>query len=131
MLGKWIADARERGTNNAEKDLFEYNARTQVTTWAPRNSDLHEYAFKEWSGLLSDFYQPRWEMFFDYLNKKLENKNPMEPDYYAFEENWTKQTNPYPSEAVLNPINVSVKLYNKYFDKIQSSYKEVTEHPIN
>ena len=122
MLGKWIEDAKDRGTTKAEKDLFEFNARAQITTWSFQNSDLHEYAHKEWSGLLTDFYQPRWQLFFDYLNEKLENNNPQEPNYYAFEDNWTRQTNPYPSEALRDPIKESIKIYQNYFTKIQTSY---------
>lgn len=91
MLGKWLADAKNRGTNQSEKELFEVNARTQITIWSFQNSELHEYAHKEWSGLLSDFYKPRWEMFIEYLKQKLEGKNVQEPDYYSFEEAWTKK----------------------------------------
>ena len=122
MLGKWIADARDRGTNDTEKDLFEYNARVQITTWSFQNSDLHEYAHKEWSGMLTDFYQPRWQLFFDYLNQKLENKDTQEPNYYAFEENWTKQTKKYPTKILHNPLTESLKVYEKYFTKIRSGY---------
>ncbi len=127
MVGKWISDARKRGTNQAEKDLFEYNARTQITTWSFQNSDLHDYSHREWSGLLSDFYKPRWELFIDYIKQKLDGKNPQEPDYYAFEESWTKQTNTFPSEAIKNPVKQSLRVYQKYFTKIKSDYEETTE----
>ncbi len=118
----------KRGTNHSEKDLFEFNARTQITTWSYQNSNLHEYAHREWSGLLSDFYKPRWEMFIDYLKQKLAGKNVQEPDYYSFEEAWTKRKNPFPSKAVRNPVKEAVRLYIKYHDKIEFSYKEATEH---
>jgi len=124
MLGKWIADARKRGTNDTEKDLFEFNARTLITTWSFKNSNLHDYAHKEWSGLLSDFYKPRWEIFIDYIKQKLDGKNPQEPNYYSFEETWTKRTNPFPSKAIRNPVEESIKIYSKYFSKVESDYKK-------
>lgn len=123
MLGKWIADARARGTNEKEKDLFEFNARTQITTWSFTDSDLHEYSHREWSGLITDFYKPRWKIFFDHLAQKMNGQNPKEPNYYLFEENWTKQTNKFPSTASQNPIKESKRIYDKYFNEIESSYK--------
>jgi len=126
MLGKWIEDARDRGCNEKEKDLFEYNARTQITTWSFKNSNLHDYAHREWAGLLTDFYKPRWEMFFDYLTQKMNGRNPKEPDYYLFEESWTKQTNKFPSTASRKPIIESKRIYDTYFKKIEISYKEST-----
>ncbi len=128
MLGKWIADARARGTNENEKDLFEYNVRTQITTWAFKDSNLHDYSHREWSGLLTDFYKPRWKMFFDHLTQKMNGGNPQEPDYYLFEETWTKQTNKFSSTASRKPIKESLRIYNKYFKEIEISYKESTEH---
>ncbi len=123
MLGKWLNEAKKIATNKAEKKLFEYNARTQITTWSFQDSDLHEYAHREWSGLLSDFYKVRWEMFFYYLQQKLNGKNPKEPNFYAFEEAWTKQTNLFPTQAVESSIEQSVKMYNKYYNTIKQCYK--------
>ena len=41
LLGRWISDARARGSTAAEKDLFEYNARNQVTLWGPHANVSH------------------------------------------------------------------------------------------
>ena len=63
-VGSWIAKARRAGTTPAEKDLYEWNARTQITTWGNRycadTGGLRDYAHKEWNGLLRDFYYKRW-----------------------------------------------------------------------
>ncbi len=123
MLGKWLEDAKSRATNDAEKALFEHNARTQITTWSFQDSNLHEYAHREWSGLLSDFYKPRWELFFSYLQANLNGENPQKPDFYAFEKEWTKKTNLFPHKATQNPIQQSVRIYQKYYDKISQFYK--------
>ena len=123
MLGKWISDARNRGTNEKEKDLFELNARTQITLWSFQDSNLRDYAHKEWSGLLRDFYLPRWEMFINSIQKKMSGQDIDEPDYYAFESSWTKQTNSYPSKPAGNPIEKSLNIYKKYYQTMKNRYE--------
>ena len=63
-VGRWIEQARNLGTTPEEKDLYEWNARVQITTWGNRvcanDGGLRDYAHKEWNGLLKDFYYKRW-----------------------------------------------------------------------
>lgn len=75
MLGHWLEAAKLRATNDAERELFEYNARVQITTWSFQDSDLHDYAHREWGGLLADFYLPRWEMFISKLTAELKGEH--------------------------------------------------------
>ena len=67
-FGRWTAAARALGTTNAESDLYEKNARMLLTTWGDRlqceNGQLHDYANREWNGLLFSYYYPRWKAFF-------------------------------------------------------------------
>ena len=67
--------ARALGQTEAEKDLYEWNARVQVTTWGNRiaadEGGLRDYAHKEWNGLLRDFYYLRWKTWFDELAARL------------------------------------------------------------
>ena len=118
LLGSWIEAARNKGTNKAEKDLYEWNARTQVTVWGNRAGSevggLHDYANKEWSGLMSDFYLPRWEMFFNELANQLKGLPKANIDYFAWEEHWTHQLNVYPSEPKGNTIQMANLLFLKY-----------------
>ena len=70
-LGHWTQDAINAGTTAAEKKLYEWNARVQITTWGNRycadTGGLRDYAHKEWQGLLKDFYYPRWKAYFEAL----------------------------------------------------------------
>lgn len=116
-VGRWIEFARNAGTTPEEKDQYEWNARVQITTWGAReNADkgkLHDYAHKEWNGLLRDFYLPRWQAFFATLADVLNGKQELETiDYYSIEEPWTLQHNEYPSTAVGDPIELSRKAIN-------------------
>ena len=127
-LGHWTEAARKLGTTQQENDLYEWNARVQITTWGNRicadKGGLHDYAHKEWQGILKDFYYKRWKIFMDALAKQMEDythpneealgagKNanktsselfdlalPKGPqiDWYSIEEPWTLQHNIYSS----------------------------------
>jgi len=68
-LGTWTERARAHGTTDAEKNLYEKNARMLVTTWGDEaqcnGGGLHDYANREWNGLLSSYYYPRWKAYFE------------------------------------------------------------------
>ncbi len=71
---KWLADARALGSTREEKDLYEKNARALVTVWGPLEGSepvIHDYAWREWSGLIRDFYVPRWKRHHAMLRKHL------------------------------------------------------------
>jgi alpha-N-acetylglucosaminidase len=75
-LGHWTEMAIACGTSEAERKLYEWNARVQITTWGNRycadTGKLRDYAHKEWQGLLKDFYKVRWQTFFRLLEAELE-----------------------------------------------------------
>ncbi len=67
MLGPWLAKAKALpAANTNETALYEMNARNQVTLWGP-DGQILDYAAKQWSGLVADYYLPRWELFFSML----------------------------------------------------------------
>lgn len=59
--------------NEEEYNLYDYNASMHVTQWGgqPEAYVLFDYAWKEWSGLVRDYYLPRWEKFYSMLRKCL------------------------------------------------------------
>ena len=110
-LGHWIEEARNLGKTVEEKDLYEWNARVQITTWGNRicadNGGLHDYGHKEWQGLLKDFYYLRWSTFMKSLASQLSLQNTPRIDWYGLEEPWTLQKSPYSSKAEGSPIDVA------------------------
>ena len=118
-VGSWIEAARNLGTTDAEKDLYEWNARTQITTWGNRvcadDGGLRDYAHKEWNGILKDFYYKRWAAYFDSLDNQLNGKPEVKIDFYAMEEPWTKQTNQYSSK----PEGDCVEMAKEAIEKIK------------
>ena len=110
-LGHWIEEARNLGKTAEEKDLYEWNACVQITTWGNRicadNGGLHDYGHKEWQGLLKDFYYLRWSTFMKSLASQLSLQDTPRIDWYGLEESWTLQKNPYSSKAEGSPIDVA------------------------
>ncbi|WP_187434394.1 alpha-N-acetylglucosaminidase [Paenibacillus methanolicus] len=95
LLGRWLKEARSLGGTESERQQLEWNARTLVTVWGPRASAevLHDYAHREWSGLLERFYRPRWELYFASLRNALENGcEPAAIDWFAWESEWALGT---------------------------------------
>ncbi len=115
MVGRRLHDARSLGATDAERDHYEWNARVQITTWGNRSAaergKLREYAHKEWSGVLADYYYPRWKAYFDALAATLDGRPMREFDFYAMDEQWTLRHNPYPYEAQGDPVEFAQKAY--------------------
>ena len=85
-LGKWTQEARDAagevtGATTATPDWYEYNnARTILTTWSSPGTNLNDYSYRSWQGLMKDFYLPRWKYYFD--------NNCTAGEYKFFEWNW-------------------------------------------
>jgi len=109
-LPAWIAEARawasptttlpDNSTNTSttaqDASFYEYNARNQVTLWGP-TGQISDYASKQWGGLISSYYIPRWQRFFDYtlMNGTTSTKGvnaALSASLLAFEEAWQLQT---------------------------------------
>jgi len=103
MLGTWIAASRKMITDADDwtKDLFEFNARSLVTTWGGEspagNGGLKDYSNRKWAGLTSSFYKERWGIWVrnrlaelkgtakDSADEKAEN------NWFMWEYQWTNR----------------------------------------
>jgi len=127
LLGKWLNDARKMGYTPEEKALYERNARNLITLWGDKNSTLNEYSCRQWSGLLSSFYKPRWIKFFGYANQQYVAGKAI--DQKAFEEtmkdwewNWVNQTQVFPATAHGDATAIANTLYHKYISRLRNQY---------
>lgn len=88
MLGRWIEQARTLAENadDFSKMLYEFNAKVLITTWGAYNQSeiglLHDYSNRQWSGLIKNFYKPRWER--GIKNRRAE----MQGEAYEDDINW-------------------------------------------
>jgi alpha-N-acetylglucosaminidase len=112
----------------AEKALYERNARDLITLWGDANSPLHEYANRQWSGLLNDFYKQRWQQFFDMLQRSLQTNTS--PDLQLFEKNirawewhWVNEQKAFPLQPVGKSISKAEEIYNMYRSTIEQAYE--------
>lgn len=104
-----------------ESNLYEWNARNQITLWGPKG-EIIDYANKQWAGKLyqgsfllqsenifhcfpgvvSQYFKPRWELFIDNLNTSLIGGKPFnQTDFNTLvfdqvEEPFTFNTNVFP-----------------------------------
>lgn len=106
---QWQQDAIALGTDNKEDSLFVWNANRLVSLWANEKGAfwLHDYAYREWYGLLSGYYYPRWDLYFNFLLDKMNGKTTKEPDFYAFEDTWCIKKLEY-KEPISLDLNVFV-----------------------
>lgn len=120
-VGRWIDAARRRGASPEEADRMEWNARVQITTWGDRTaadaSGLHDYAHKEWSGLLRDFYYPRWKQWLDNERERLDGGSPAPIDFYAMEEPWTLRTGGYAAQPEGDALATAAEVYREAFGR--------------
>lgn len=75
-LSRWICDSHNLASDEKEKEYFNLNARALVTLWGDINGNcayLYDYSWREWSGLMGDYYYTRWEKFYSEVIEALEN----------------------------------------------------------
>jgi len=77
---------------------------------------LHEYSNRQWSGLLSDFYKPRWIQFIDSVTKNWGHfdQKKFDDNIKQWEWNWVQSHKDFPTEAQGNATQVVEELYKKY-----------------
>lgn len=102
MLGRWTETARaivEEETSAAKPDsaadwLELSNARTLITTWGDENASesggLRDYSYREWGGMLKDFYYNRWSQYFAALDGEAD-----EPDWFDNDWAWAHNNSDY------------------------------------
>jgi len=100
LLGTWLAQAKDMAVDEEERRSYEYNARNQITLWGP-NGEIRDYANKQWSGVMADYFKPRWEVFLKALEKSLVQRTKL---------NITEINNKIFHE-VERPFTFSTKLY--------------------
>ncbi len=125
LLGRWIADTRKLGTTGEEKDLYERNARNLITTWGNKDNRLHEYSARQWSGLFSSFYKPRWQQFFERTTYSLEHNQAFDADKFIkdireWEWSWVQGRQAFSTIPAGNPVTLCNEMYKKYGPSIET-----------
>lgn len=113
-LGKWTQEARDAASEvvnptSATADWYEYNnARTIISTWSHPSTNLTDYSYRSWQGLMKDLYLPRWEYFFK--NKCTPERDPAQfpnTPYGYFEWNWAHGKEHYVGQTAVSNVALS------------------------
>lgn len=137
-LSRWINMAHSLATNDEERKYFDLNARLLITLWGDVRTDtthLFDYSWREWSGLIKEYYYPRWSIFYSEVIKSLErNKKPrlikdmgngfiQRKKYRSypigkiideFENGWYKSYSEYDQPKTTDVIPTSIALVKKW-----------------
>ena len=82
-LERWVDFARRHGVNEVQRNQYERNAKRIVTVWGP---PIDDYSARVWSGLIRDYYLPRWQHYFS------SRKSGQSFDFPAWERQWVEQS---------------------------------------
>jgi alpha-N-acetylglucosaminidase len=114
LLGRWLSFVPPWASSPAELDRLNYDARSILTTWGDRHASefgLHEYGNRDWAGLTSDYYMPRWQMYFDSLSTSLATGEAPKPiDWYAFGDRWNHSQKVYHVNPQGDPYNAALAI---------------------
>lgn len=136
LVGTRHEGARNRGVTDSDKAFYEQVERTFETYWVlddTSQTSLTDYCNRHLSGLMTDYYGMRWEVFAKYLEQAMDEgmnasefNSVMAPKIKAEiaekEEAWSKEQTVYPTEAEGDPVEISTALLEKYQPLIQELY---------
>lgn len=81
-LDRWLDYARRAACTEEQKRQYLTNARRIVTIWGP---PVDDYSARIWSGLIRDYYLPRWKHYYACRN----NGQPFDP--VEWEKQWVER----------------------------------------
>ncbi len=119
LLGRWVEQAKAlaENTDDFSKRLYELNAKALITTWGAfatsEISKLRDYSNRQWSGLIGDFYKPRWEKWIAAQQEVLDGKESVEIPYFAWEWNWVRRNQTYPTSPSSANLNALWETFEK------------------
>ncbi|KAL7739059.1 hypothetical protein ACLKA6_011395 [Drosophila palustris] len=131
LLGNWLEDAKQLAPSLDQRPIYEFNARNQLTAWGP-NGQILDYASKQWSGMVRDYYKPRWNMFLDAVTLAMQSNCPFNATSFKqrvaneIELPFSNLTHVYPTKPVGDTWLISQDIYIRW-----NSYAKDTEFRHN
>lgn len=134
-LSRWIGDSHRLAQSDTEKKYFDLNARALITQWGDINGEniLYDYAWREWSGLIKEYYAVRWKLFYDEAISQLEKgstidvlctadfdkrrnyvNTPFGRKLFAFEKQWLMEYKDYAYPVDSDVVPVAKALFQKW-----------------
>ena len=132
MLGPWLEAAKNVSSSDEEMEQFEFNARNQVTLWGP-DGQILDYGGKQWSGLVRDYYLPRWEMFFKSLERAVLTNTKFDKDEFRTRfldklgRPFGRERRRYPTEPVMDTVAVATGIHSKWRRRMQEVATQMSD----
>ncbi|CAH1159553.1 unnamed protein product [Phaedon cochleariae] len=123
LLGPWLEAAKACANDTKEAELFEYNARNQITLWGP-HGEIINYANKQWSGVVSHYFQPRWALFINRMDISLHTKTRFNESlvkqemFERVEEPFTFDRGLFPTEPTGDPVGIAKEIHSRWSNLI-------------
>ena len=138
LLGQWIESARNSSASNSTEDVvnnLEFNARNQITMWGP-HQNIEDYASKEWSGLVEDYYKQRWSLFLDYGISVVSsgtqfNSTDYQSKRFEMEQSFSETIKSYPTSPSGDLMSMTEALMDKYMPDYSQRYYQIMNTNIN
>lgn len=117
-LGSWLESAKAKAKDVKDLELLEWNARRQITLWSsPEIDEFHDYANKQWGGLIKDYYLPRWKMFFNMQREAMLNDTIFDEQLFKkkiidWAVEWSEKHDKYDIVNNENPIILAEQILN-------------------
>lgn len=100
-LERWIEFAHKQAVTPEQHRQYERNARRIVTIWGP---PVDDYSARVWSGLIRDYYLPRWKHYF------ASRKTGVGFDFAAWEKNWVESEGCSSQTSPVDVVNTARSL---------------------
>ncbi|KAL7288863.1 hypothetical protein TKK_0016835 [Trichogramma kaykai] len=119
LLGRWLDEARKAAPDAYMRANHEFNARNQITLWGP-NGEIVDYANKQWSGVVADYFRPRWAIFLEALQRALRTGDKFSAQkvkrliFREVELPFSYSTKEYPTQPIGDSEQIAMKLYSKW-----------------
>ncbi|MED6288334.1 hypothetical protein CHARACLAT_025531 [Characodon lateralis] len=119
LLGTWLERAQSKALNEKEAQLYDMNARNQITLWGP-SGEILDYANKEWGGLIEDYYAQRWGLFVQTLVECLDhglpfNQSSFNQAVFQIEKGFIYNGRKYPTKPQGDTYEIAYRIFLKYY----------------
>jgi alpha-N-acetylglucosaminidase len=119
LLGPFLESAKAAGSTEKEGLALAFNAKNQITLWGP-NGEISDYANKQWSGVILDYFYQRWHVFFVALevavkmNRKVNETECRDRIFQEIELPFNVDNRDYPTYTRGDTMEISRELFEKW-----------------
>ena len=117
-LKSWLDDAASWASSPEEEAYYRRNARRIISTWG-NECNIRDYGTRQWSGFVSSYCAPRWDMFFDEIIECMETGKEYDQEEFfrkceVFEDQWAENEQEITLKDAVDPVELSKSLIERY-----------------